>query len=148
MLDNKDFLASISKLPKLDRLAIGELFFGQINKHSIVVSKNKQEKIDYLEQDYSLYSPTLLLNIDPKHLKKSPKITVPLANNFIIHLNSFNRSILKNMDGIKSIRELLNIAKNNSGLGEEEGVEIFKDLVRMLQALDYIIFRKIEGPIK
>ncbi|MCD6380669.1 class I SAM-dependent methyltransferase [bacterium] len=148
MLDNKDFLASISKLPKLERLAIGELFFGQINKHSIVVSKNKQEKIDYLEQDYSLYSPTLLLNIDPKHLKKSPKITVPLANNFIIHLNSFNRSILKNMDGIKSIRELLNIAKNNSGLGEEEGVEIFKDLVRMLQALDYIIFRKIEGPIK
>jgi len=143
MIDDKGLTDRVSKLPKFDRLAIGELFYGQINKHSIIVSKNQSIKIDYLKQDYSLYSPTLLLNIAPDQLDKSPRITIPYAKNFAIQLNAFNRSVLKNIDGKKSIRELLNIAGNDAGLNYDEGVKIFKDLVEKLQALDYIIFKKI-----
>ncbi|MFC1696694.1 class I SAM-dependent methyltransferase [Nanoarchaeota archaeon] len=143
-IKDEELLNKIKKSPVKDQMAISELINGQIAKHSFIVSKRDVIKTNYLKEDPSKYCPILFFVLGPNILEKGERLQFNYATNFEIPFTDFNKFMLKNIDGKKTIKQLLDQVKIELDMTEEDVIEFWEYLAEKLISTDYLIFKRKE----
>lgn len=151
----------------IERYAINELFFGDINKHIFYVSKNtntkaniddldnililgliKKEHINNILKQYDTHEKNIVnINVTLTY-KLNDKFTWYYSNNEFIQLqiemNDIIYTILKNIDNTKTIKEIFNIVRTelNIGIDDSEILHIFKPVYDQFELYDFILLKK------
>jgi len=138
-LNDPELINKINSLPRINQLLIGELLHGKIAKHKIILSKDSLSKTNYLDTDYSLIIPKILLELNPEVLDRAPRIILK-PSNFEIKLSDFNKQIFRYCDGKRTVHELIEIIKEKTGVNNEDTIKSWKIFVEKLLAVDLIAF--------
>ncbi len=130
-----DLLLNAIKLkPKKVQQAVAELLRGDITKHEFYVSKNPRAKADIGNRDlipYFLHDPQQIKQLFERSVGHHLEITMNTGGRYDLNVTDAIRSIVAQIDGRKTLRELVH----------EDLQDEFRPVYEALNAFNYLFLR-------